>query len=160
MSRRRADKAGSSDGGSEVDGVTPHGNGKFVDTVTNVLRDLFVPAVKIKSVSHSGEGKANKHLDGQFRWRCKSKRKHQKPAGEQPCADVGKSQTLLCLSAFPTQEEPFTKCEKQNGIDPNDWQAVDSQSDSPLLNMPKVYRLLGEVAWHAPKPLSTCHGAG
>ena len=56
----------------------------------NVMGYLFVSAVKIQSVRQSSEGKANKHFDGQFRGRCKSKSKHQKPTGQQPCADVGK----------------------------------------------------------------------
>jgi hypothetical protein len=67
-----------------------HANGKVVENVMNLTGDLFVSAVKIQSVRQSSEGKANKHFDGQFRGRCKSKSKHQQPPGQQPCADVGK----------------------------------------------------------------------
>ena len=99
----------------------------------NLIGYLFVSAVKIQSVGQSSEGKANKHFDGQFRGRCQSKSKHQKPPGQQPCADVGKPQTLLCLGASEAQKEPLAKGEKQNRIDPDDRKAIGGQGDSPVL---------------------------
>lgn len=80
----------------------------------------------------SGEAQTNKHVDRQFRWRCKSKSEHQQPARQKPRADVGKTQASFCSSASKAQEEPLAHREKQNGVDPDDWNAVEVQSDSPV----------------------------
>jgi hypothetical protein len=107
----------------------------------NLVGYLFVSSVKIQCVRESSEGKANKHFDGQFWGRCQSKSKHQKPPGQQPCADVGKPQTVFCLGASDAQIEPFAKGEKQNRIDPDDRKAVGGQGDSPVLVVFKVFLL-------------------
>ena len=90
MSRLRADKDSGKTGDGGDTGVMLPCYRQFVENVMNLIGYLFVSAVKIQSVGQSSEGKANKHFDGQFRGRCQSKSKHQKPTGQQPCADVGK----------------------------------------------------------------------
>lgn len=94
----------------------------------------FVSAVKIKSMSQSGDAQANKHVGRQFRWRGQSKREHQQPPGQKPCADVGKTQAIFCSGASKAQDEPLAHREKQYGIYPDDWNAVEVQSDAPVFN--------------------------
>jgi hypothetical protein len=46
---------------------------------------------------------------------------------------------LLCFDASKTQDQPFQDGEKQNGIDPDDWQAVNDQNESPLTGVQLLF---------------------
>jgi len=102
-------------------------------------KGFLVSAIKIESVRHAGEGQTDKYFKGQVRWCCKTKREHQKPPWKKPSADVGKPQTCLCFGADQAQDKPLAQGEKQNGIDPDDGQAVGDQREPPVFSISKNY---------------------
>ena len=80
----------------------------------------------------AGQAQANKYDHVDVWWRCKTQGEHQQKPRQQSESDVAERQTDLRLATAIAQDQPLAEREYQNGIDPDQGEAVNEQGRPPV----------------------------